>query len=559
MTRRIFRSIILASMTVLAAVAALVLGALYTHFTDAQFAQLREETALAAHAAAAIGPDFFETLSGGLTCRITWIAADGGVLYDSLSDRSAMENHLEREEIQNALKSGYGQSARYSDTLLERYLYTAERLPDGTVLRLSASQSTVLYLLLGMSRFLILVLAMAAALSFLLAGRLARSIVSPLNRLNLDEPLSNRDYEELLPLLRRLDVQQRQLREQAGQLRQRQKEFHTVTQSLSEGLVLLSSGGAILSINPAAARLLEIMPSCLGADFSAANRNGEIAAVVEQALSGQKGERTVTLPAGTYLAAASPVRSEGSLSGVVLLLFDVTQKQKGEQLRREFTANVSHELKTPLHAISGYAELMKTGMVPQEDTRVFSEKIYNEAQRLIQLVEDILRLSRLDEGAVDMQWMTVDLYGAARETVRTLSASAEHNGVTLKLEGESVCVHAIPQLLSSLLFNLTDNAVKYNREGGSVTVRVEQGASEVLLTVADTGIGIPEEHQDRIFERFYRVDRSHSKEVGGTGLGLSIVKHAARILGARVELTSTVGKGTTVTVRFSPDNGSLGR
>ncbi|MGN0978180.1 MAG: sensor histidine kinase, partial [Faecousia sp.] len=420
-------------------------------------------------------------------------------------------------------------------------------------LRLSLAQSSVLNLMLGMSQFIVMVLAGAIVLSSALAARLSRDIVKPINALNLDDPLSNREYEEILPLLRRLESQQRQLKAQAVELEQKQREFHTVTRSLSEGLVLVNSGGTILSINPAAARLLEVTPNCLGADFSVANRNAEIAALMDQALSGQKGEQTVSLSAGEYLAAASPVLTEGGTSGVVLLLFDVTQKQQAEQLRREFTANVSHELKTPLHAISGYAELMKSGLVAPEDMVSFSGKIYSEAQRLIQLVEDILRLSRLDEGAADMAWCWVDLYDMAQAAVQSLTAPAELNNVKIHLEGGSAMIYGIPQLLSGILFNLTDNAVKYNKPGGSVTLRVEDRKTEVRLTVSDTGIGIPEEHQDRIFERFYRVDKSHSKEVGGTGLGLSIVKHAALIHHAKVELTSRVGQGTAITVRFSKE------
>ncbi len=550
MTKRIFRAILTVALSVLAAALVMILGALYSHFANVQFSQLREETALAAHAVENEGLAYFDGLDSGTNCRITWIAADGSVLYDNRSDSGAMVNHLERAEVQSALKTGYGESSRYSDTLLTRYLYTAQRLADGTVLRLAATQSSVWNLLLGMSWFIVVVLGGAIVVSSLLADRLAREIVRPINDLNLDDPLANREYEEIAPLLRRLEAQQRQLRAQEQELLQKQKQFHTVTRSLSEGLVLVDSSGTILSINPAAARLLEVTPHCLGADFSAANRNEAVSALLDQALSGQKAEQTVTLAAGTYLAAASPVTSDGVVSGVVLLLFDVTQKRQAEQFRREFTANVSHELKTPLHAISGYAELMKSGMVPQTDMTAFAGKIYGEAQRMIRLVEDILRLSRLDEGAAGMRWEELDLYDAAQSAVRSLSAAAELGGICLRVEGGPTVISGVPQLVSGILFNLTDNAVKYNRPGGSVSLRIEDGGAEAVLTVADTGIGIPEEHRERIFERFYRVDKSHSKEVGGTGLGLSIVKHAALILGADISLDSTVGVGTTITVRF---------
>ena len=550
MTKRIFRSIFAVALTVLLFTAVLILNAVNSHFTSIQFAQLRAETALAAHTVVNEGSGYFDELDDALNCRITWIGPDGTVLYDNHTVSDAMENHLAREEVRSALQEGYGQAARYSDTLLKRSIYAAQRLPDGTVLRLSMTQSSVLSLTLAMSDRIFLTVLATVVCSFLLARRLSRNVVKPLNELNLNAPLSNQEYEEITPLLRRLDSQQKQLRAQSGELKQKQKEFNTVIRSLNEGLVLLNSSGTILSINPAAARLLDVTQNCLGADFAVANQNEAIAALAEQALQGQKGELTVSLTAGKFLAAASPVRSEGTVFGVVLLLFDVTQKQQAEQLRREFTANVSHELKTPLHAISGYAELMKSGLVPQRDMALFSEKIYSETQRLIRLVEDTLRLSRLDEGAVDMQWTDIDLLSAAQAAMQELSAPAELAAVTLHLEGSGTTIRGIPQLVSAILFNLADNAVKYNRPGGSVIIRIEDRGDHALLTVSDTGIGIPEDQQERIFERFYRVDKSHSKEVGGTGLGLSIVKHAALILGAEITLTSTPGKGTAISVRF---------
>ncbi len=549
MTKRVFRSIFLASLAVLLAAVVLILGALYTYFSDVQAEQLRLQTALVAHALETEGVSYFDDLDTS-DRRITWIAADGTVLYDSRSDSGVMENHLEREEVRAALATGSGTSFRYSDTLMERYIYTAQRLSDGTVLRLSAAQNTVPHLVLGVVKPIILVIGIAVALSALLAGQLTKNIVAPLNELNLDDPMSNREYVEIQPLLRRLDSQQVQLRAQSQELRQKQKEFNTVTRSLSEGLVLMNSSGTVLSINPAATRLLEITPNCLGADFGVANRNAAISALVEKALTGEKAEENVALTDGEYLAAASPVRSDGAVFGVVLLLFDVTQKQKAEALRREFTANVSHELKTPLHAISGYAELMKDGLVPPEDTRHFAEKIYSEAQRMIDLVEDTLRLSRLDEGAADMQWASIDLYETAKSAMQELTAPAELKNVSIRLEGTKTVIQGIPQLVSGIVFNLMDNAVKYNKDGGLVIVRLGQEKNQAVLTVTDTGIGISPEHQERVFERFYRVDKSHSKEIGGTGLGLSIVKHAALILGAAIELDSTVGKGTIVTVRF---------
>lgn len=550
MTSRIFRSICLAALGVLLAALVLIMGVLYSYFTRVQFDQLRTETALTAHAVANQGLSFFDGLEDTGGCRITWIGADGSVLYDSQSDYSGMENHLQREEVRQALAEGYGESARYSDTLMARSIYAAQRLPDGTVVRLSASQGSILTLALGMAQPICVVIAVALVLSLVLASRLAKNIVKPLNELNLDDPLSNREYEEIQPLLHRLSSQQSQLRAQARELSLRQKEFSAVTRSLNEGLVLLNPAGVILSINPAAARLLGVTPYCAGADFRVANQNPEISALVARAADGEKAEQVLSFPAGDFQVSASPVKTEETISGVVLLLLDVTQKRQAEQLRREFTANVSHELKTPLHAISGYAELLKSGLVRPEDVPGFSDKIYGEAQRLIQLVEDILRLSRLDEGAGDLPRTEVDLYDAAEQTVQSLSSAAELCGVTLTFSGTHGVIQGIPQLISGILYNLTDNAIKYNRPGGSVAVRVEDLPEGVRLTVADTGIGIPPEDRERVFERFYRVDKSRSKEVGGTGLGLSIVKHAALIHNARIDLTSTPGKGTTITVTF---------
>ncbi len=550
MTKRIFRSIFAVAMAVLVVGASMVFAALNSYFTQIQQEQLRVEVALASHALSNEGAGYFDNLDDTMDCRITWIAADGTVLFDNRSDSQDMENHLAREEVRQALEEGYGQSRRLSDTLLERYIYAAERLPDGSVLRLAISQGTLLNLLLARSGIIVVMVAVIVAMSLVLARRLARSVVRPLNELNLDAPLSNRDYEELRPLLRRIDSQQLQLRAQTTELKQKQKEFNTVTRSLSEGLVLLNSTGTILSINPAAARLLDVTPNCIGADFNVANRSEAIAALVEQALTGKKAEQTVSLAAGQYLAAASPVRSEGIVFGVVLLLFDVTQKHQAEQLRREFTANVSHELKTPLHAISGYAELMKSGMVPQGDMTRFYERIYGESQRLIRLVEDTLRLSRMEEGPLDMQWREIDLLEAAQTARRELAGAAELAQVQVHLAGERTVIRGIPQLVGAIFSNLLDNAIKYNVPGGQVQVTIANREDGAVVTVSDTGIGIPEEQQDRVFERFYRVDKSHSKEVGGTGLGLSIVKHAALILNAQLQLRSAPGKGTQITVKF---------
>ncbi len=547
MTKRIFHSICLAALLVFLASMILVLGMLYGYFSRVQRNQLHSETALAAQGAQTQGLSFFEGLELPYE-RITWISPDGTVLYDTRADSGRMENHLQREEIQEALASGWGESSRWSVTLMERSLYTARRLEDGSVLRLSTAQSTILTLILGMSQPIATVFLLSILLSVLLARQLSRRIVKPFNELNLDEPGEEPVYEELEPMLRRIRSQQNQLRQQEQRLRQQQQELNAVTGSMREGMVLLNSTGTVLSINPAACALLHASPSCTGEDFLTVSPSPELHALLNRALEGTPAEATIRLGSGRYLAAVSPVLSEGAVCGAALLLFDVTEKEKSEQLRREFTANVSHELRTPLHAISGGAELLKSGLVKPEDVASFGAGIYEEAQRMIRLVEDIITLSHLDEGAQDLRREPTDLYALARTAVTSLTPKAKAAGVTLELKGAPAPLEAVPHLLSAILTNLCDNAIKYNRPGGRVTVEVTGTRTQLQLTVSDTGIGIPPEHQEHVFERFYRVDKSRSRAAGGTGLGLSIVRHAVLVLGGTIHLQSVPGQGTCITV-----------
>ncbi len=550
MTKRIFRSICFAALGVFFASVLLFTGVLYHYFSGEQRNQLRMQTQLAARAVSREGMGYLNELDADEAVRITWIGADGEVLFDSRSDSEEMENHLEREEIREALASGFGESSRYSVTLMERALYCAQRLEDGTVLRMSVSQSTPLTLIFGMAQPICIIFALAAILSFALASRLSRQIVAPLNRLNLDEPLENEGYDELSPLLRRIDLQKRQIARQSEELLQKQKEFEAVTENMAEGILLLNAKGFVLSINPAARRLLAQDGTSVGQHLLSVNRSLQLSELLEQMEKGRHGEKVLELKERWYQLDISPVFSEGEVSGAVLLVLDVTEKEKAEQMRREFTANVSHELKTPLHTISGCAELLENGMVKKEDLPRFYAQIQTEAQRMIHLVEDIIRLSHLDEGAAEMKRENVELYALAKGVVEALSAQAETAKVEVKLKGEVVVVWGVSQLLQSILYNLCENAIKYNCKGGSVTVTVGERQGQAMLCVADTGIGIPPEHQDRIFERFYRVDKSRSKKVGGTGLGLSIVKHAARLHDAKIELKSEPGKGTEITVLF---------
>lgn len=549
MTRRIFRTVFFVAVGVFLASVALFMTVLYDYFSAVGQNQLKMQTELAAQGVQHEGSGYFEALETK-NYRITWIGTDGKVLYDSASDADEMENHFEREEVKEALAEGYGQSARYSSTLTERYLYSAKRLPDGTVIRMSVTQNSLLVLTLGMLQPIFVIFAVVIVLSVILASRLSKKIVKPLNELNLDEPLNNENYDELSPLLRRIDSQQKEIKRQKRKLERKQSEFDAVIKEMSEGIVLLNSKGVILALNRAAAELLEADTFDAGKDILTVNRRPELTELLRKAQSGEHSEAVMDFKSGIYQLSASPVVSDGKVIGTVLLMFDATEKERNEQIRREFTANVSHELKTPLHAILGSAELMTNGMVKAEDIPAFSGRIYTETQRMIRLVEDIIKLSHLDEGAGDMKREETDLLCIADSVVQSLKPEAEISGVTIELGGEKSVIQGIPQLLESIVYNLCDNAIKYNRRGGSVSVEVKNENEFAVLTVADTGIGIPAEHQQRIFERFYRVDKSHSKEIGGTGLGLSIVKHAARLHGAEIDLKSVVDAGTTVTMNF---------
>ncbi len=549
MTRRIFRAICLVALAVFLASVTLIMGILYDYFSQVQQDQLRIEAGLAARGVEENGAAYFEGLDTQ-SYRITWIGADGTVLFDSDRDASTMENHLEREEVKQAMVRGYGHSARYSSTLMERLLYSAQRLEDGSVIRLAITQNSVLTIMLGLIQPVLLVSLVAVILALALASRVSKTVVRPLNELNLDEPLNNEGFDELSPLLRRIDSQQRQLKGQALELKQKKDEFLAVTSNMSEGLVLLNSSGTILSINNAALTILDADKSCVGQDILTVNRSLEMQKLLEEARTGQRSETKLCLSGREYQLDASPIISGGNIGGVALLLFDITERENAEQLRREFTANVSHELKTPLHSISGCAELMKNGMVKPEDTVRFAGQIYSEAQRLINLIEDIIRLSRLDEGAEDMQRERIDLYALSGSVIDSLGNEAKENKITMELCGDPAFIWGVRQLVSGMIYNLLENAIKYNKANGSVKLSVSNEGEFSVLNVSDTGIGIPPEHQSRVFERFYRVDKSHSKEVGGTGLGLSIVKHSAMVHNAKIDLQSTPGKGTSITVRF---------
>ncbi len=544
MTSRIFRSTVLVAVVVLLVSLGVVVGVLYNHFSAVQVEQLKDELSLAVTGTEQYGNAFLENVEAD-RFRVTWIDADGTVLFDTQVDQTAMENHADREEIQEALETGTGSAVRASSTLTEQTFYEARRLKDGTVLRISASQTSAWFLMVGMLWPIVLIAAFAIGLSAVLARRMAMKILEPLNTLDLEQPLKNDVYEEISPLLHRIHRQHNQIAAQMETLRRKTDEFEQITGNMQEGLVLLSSEGIILSINPAAKKLFDAQEDCVGKNFLMIDRSSGMRAAVNDALDRGRGVTRANRGGRDYQFDLSRIQSDGAVIGAVVLAFDITERIHAEQIRREFSANVSHELKTPLQGIIGSAELMENGLVKPEDTSRFLGHIRKEASRLVQLIEDIIRLSQLDEG-VPLPAGEVDMLALAEEVKTILQRSAEEKNVSLEITGSGFSVHGVRQLLHEMLYNLCDNAIKYNIPGGTVRVSIAQNR----LTVSDTGIGIPAEHQSRVFERFYRVDKSHSKASGGTGLGLSIVKHAATYHKAALELESEPGKGTTITLIF---------
>lgn len=553
MSKKIFRSILLTAFVVLLISLAVTMASLYGYFSKEQGLQLRQELSLAARGVELGGRAYLADMESE-AYRLTWVDADGKVFYDTRTPAGNMENHGEREEIQEALATGEGAGSRMSETLMRRTVYYAARLSNGTVLRISADQVTVLALLLWMFRPVLLLLVIAAAVSWALADKLARQVVRPINALNLDDPLSNDIYEEFSPLLRRIHHQNQQLSAQMKALRERADELAQITANMNEGLVLLSGEGKILHLNPAARAIFQTDDSCEGRDLLELDRSAEMSRAVKKALDTGRGELREVREGREYQFDVSRIESDGTVIGVVLLAFDITEKAEAERARREFTANVSHELKTPLQSIIGSAELLENSMVEPQDVPRFVGRIRTEAQRLVSLIEDILHLSQMDEG-VDMPREEVELLTLAREVCAGLEGRAAARNITLAADGEAAAVSGGRPLLYEMIYNLCDNAVKYNVEGGSVTVRVGREGQNTVLTVEDTGIGIPAEYQDRVFERFFRVDKSRSKRIGGTGLGLAIVKHIARYHHADLELHSAVGKGTAVKVTFAVEKG----
>ena len=555
MTKKIFRAVLLAAVSVLLASLVLIMGCLYDYYRNVQEKQLRDELRLAYNGVETGGYGYLEQLSSPYRFpstadfRLTWIAADGRVLFDTHVPADQMENHGDRAEVREALEKGESGGVRYSETLTERTLYCAQRLTDGTVLRISINQLTVFALAVGMLQPVLLTMILAAILSALLAHRMARSIVAPLNRLDLDRPLENETYEELSPLLGRIHQQHRQIEAQLLELRQKTEEFEQITKSMSEGLVLLDRKGTILSINPAARAIFLTDSSCIGLEFLVIDRDHEINLAIQNALEEGHSEIRAVRNDREYQFDISQITAGGVAVGTVLLAFDVTEQAAAERSRREFTANVSHELKTPLQSIMGSAELFENGLVKREDVPQFAGVIRTEAARLVTLVEDIIHLSQLDEGIAPAKEQ-VNLLELANSAVSALQERAEARHISVSVTGKNLMVNGVRSFLYEMFYNLIDNAVKYNIDGGKVEVAVSASGTAITVSVKDTGIGIPPEYQARVFERFFRVDKSRSKASGGTGLGLSIVKHIAQYHHAGLDLHSAIGEGTDISVVF---------
>lgn len=548
MTKKIFHSILLVACTVLLACYLVILTSLNDYFTSLRKSQLKTQLSFASTAVENEGIEYLKNLENG-EYRLTLIDTDGTVLYDTNADAATMENHSDRKEFQEAFLSGYGESHRYSRTLTEQTYYFAKKLSDDRVLRISTSQVTIVSLLLGMLQPLLVITFLAILLSVFLAKRASRNLVRPLNNLDLNDPLSNDVYEELSPLLRHMAQQNKQIALQMDELSRSQNEFNAITSNMSEGLIVLNKDGVVVSLNTAARKIFEAEEDSIGKDFLTIDRTPEISRAIKETLSGKKQELEYEKNGRNYDLCINKIVEKDEVIGVLLLAIDNTEKIQAEQNRREFTANVSHELKTPLQSIIGSADLIESGLVKPEDMPRFIGHIKTDAARLVSLVSDIIRLSQLDENT-EMNRENVDALSVAKEALEMVGPIAESRNISLTIKGEPAPLNSVHKLLYDIIYNLCDNAVKYNKEGGFVKVDVKTAGDKVQVAVSDNGVGIAPADQSRVFERFYRVDKSHSRESGGTGLGLSIVKHAVAYLKGSISLESTLGKGTTITVSF---------
>ncbi len=544
MRKKIFTSTLAVILTVLLLSFIIITGTLLSYFTTVSTNQLKDELTLAAQGVGLSGTDYLEAVSDN-NYRLTWVSDDGTVIFDTDSDKSAMDNHTEREEIKEAFESGVGSSSRHSDTLGEKTLYEAVLLDDGSVLRISISQTDNWVLLLGMIQPSIVILAISLVVAFILTNRVSKSIVKPLTELDLDNPTENDTYEELSPVLTKIHKQHKQIKTQMEELRQKNDEFNQIISSMNEGLILLNEDDAVISMNTSAKGIFSVAENPVGEDFHIIDRTPEISNALQSAKNSNHAEINLSKNGREYQLNISRIVNSGKPVGTLILMFDITEKAFAERNRQEFTANVSHELKTPLQTIIGSTELLENGLVKPGDTKRFLGNIKKEATRLVSLINDIIRLSQLDEKGEPIK-ETVDVYAVAGEVAEVLTLSAEKKNITLSFSGESVEISGIRRYLYEIIYNLCDNAIRYTEGGGKVDVSIAEESGNAVITVSDNGIGIPPEHQSRIFERFYRVDKSHSRDTGGTGLGLSIVKRAVMLHNGKLELHSTPSEGTTI-------------
>ncbi|MGI6057765.1 MAG: ATP-binding protein [Bilifractor sp.] len=550
MSHKIFKSTFWISIVIFVLTMGVTAALLFSFLESRTVDELREEANILSYGIEQQGQDYLDRINTDR--RVTLIRADGTVLYDNEADASTMENHSNREEVQEAVKSGSGHSIRKSETMTRETIYFAQKLDDGMILRVAVTQDSIWAILGKLIRPAVILFMATVLLSLFLSNMVTRNILSPLNRLDLDH-LDNNDvvYDELAPLLNRLEAQRETIRKQLNAAKQRQEEFNLITENMSEGFLVIDKNTDILSWNPSALRLLGMTDEPSGSVLRL-NRTREFRETIFKVLSGKKEELTLQRENRTYKLIANPAYDDNheEVIGAVIVILDETESIKRENFRREFTANVSHELKTPLTSISGFAELMMGGGMPEETVMDFSKSIYDEASRLISLVNDIINLSSLDDESVEYDWEMLDLYQIASEEISHVQTAADKKDVSIHLSGVRGKITGVRRVVSEMIYNLCDNAVKYNREYGSIEVKITTTSNHVLVSVQDTGIGIPEADQNRIFERFYRVDKSHSKAVGGTGLGLSIVKHGAQLHNAQIKVSSKLDKGTTVTLRF---------
>ena len=549
MTKKIFRSTVVSAAVILIFGITLVMAALYQYLGKEIDSELEKEGEYLSYGVEADGVTYLEQIKNS-DARITYIAQDGTVLYDSQADISKMKNHSDRKEFQEAQKHGNGYAERISDTLAEKTVYYAIRLSDDSVLRVSNTRASVLALILRLVPSLIVILVILLILAGIISSRMAKKIVEPINQLDLDYPEENEGYEEIGPLLSKIHKQNRQISVQLENARRNQEEFAIITENMQEGLLVIDAYTMILSGNSSVWRMFQMKEPKTGQSVYSLDRNEDFRKVIEYALKGQHGSALLNLDGEFVQMIANPVFREERVVGAVLLLMNETEKIQRENLRREFSANVSHELKTPLTSISGFAEIIQDGFVKDEDIKKFAGRIYKEAQRLIQLVEDTIKVSQLDEDVNPYEWEQVDLYGVVKDVCNNLKGIAEKKNVHLFIDGKSLVFRTVRPILEEVIYNLCDNGIKYNKEDGTVSIHFRDLGEQVELSVKDTGIGIPREECSRVFERFYRVDKSHSKEIGGTGLGLSIVKHGVTFLGGTLNMLSEPGKGTEITMVF---------